>query len=1695
MEKKITGFKTKGMNRDLSVSAFNPEFSFENHNIRLSTAESNTQMSWVNEKGTHETEFIVWTQENPIYWEDENSLPLQGHIEGFPVGTAVVNDKLAVFTTMNVNSAVEAARLTALKTQQENLKSAYDGEISLKERLIEGYNTAIGNLRVDIAGAQANIATVEANMAAYGKDPNEDSYIAYGREEDNDPFSDTLTDLTGLMWEHPLLWDETCLFEGQYITNENAINIYYNVSASSTVEEKKRGLEALKAALHSLKSWIPYYQNTDLEKYIKLLEQGKNNTDTVVCFGVLRLLLDIERDTTYQGYKDYKAEQEAIIAEKQNQIEEDERKIAQLNTEIAALTAQSDTCAQKIADYTAQIEALPAEIHQDCIYLIKGTDTPYSYKCICLYRGDLNLDKDHPLETLVSYESEKIQKVYWIDGKNPLRVINVALTKATEVTNYSPTSFDNILTLKLEETVTVTRSYTSGMFLSGVIQYCFTYNNKFAQESNIFYTTPLIYIANEDRGGAPDERIQNAFKIAIVDYDTSFDYIIIYAIHRSSLNATPSCRRVAKIEVPSVVGRTITYTDTGTAGESIDPTELLYKNLPTAIFKTMTQKDNTLFLGGITLLQEENINNVLPSDWNISIAESYRTLVFPKSPSVKGTYPYVNQLREIEPCCGFRQGNYYRLGVQFQDTRGYWSEPVFIEDKQVTNAAKYSDSYNDRLSAHVYSLEQRTFTGTIEVSLGQTLYNAGYRKVRALVVFPEINERVSVCKGASVPTLYTNNLINQNNILGYPSWVFRDHDKIRYMEDLETAYRQIDWSTLDSAYFAETCEIEGRYADGDKFKINWGIRSLHTPDIIHEEELVHNITSNNIQAYKVGVYSWNHCMSHAEGQAESATIDSYASGFLVQNRVDLRPASGYSYIWGMQPLRSGYWYKDSPVDDESATSYIPSGVGNKWYLVYMWESKRSYNNDNFQRDGASAVIQEKKISNLLFANITMDSSKRDLHSYEGTSPNRREITDIQVFNQDDLQTIIYDGKFYQGNLDTALMPNEDEYFYCLWDYENPSDPTYDPSTRMWNYGKIAVTNSDNNWVEYPNTSTVLDTRWPIGDHDAALKKRRIPVRLTYKSTPHILYPGGGTYNNGDWEVSQWTGDNQLRMIVELKRNVNPSTLFGGTSEEALQANTWIPCGKAVKISTTGNTTYEYTYGDSYYQRYDILKTYPYSRDDLNQVTEIMSIPLETYVNVDGRYDRNRGLTDNTNIAPQNFNLVNPVYSQRDNFFSYKIISETTDTNIFPNQITWSKTKQSGEDIDTWTQLTLASILELDGDKGTITKLERLGDQIIAFQDKGISQIQYNENIQIASTEGVPIEIANSEKVRGKRYISNTVGCSNKWSVCPTSAGIYFMDSNEKAIYLLNDKLENLSLKGGMLAWCKQNIPEPSVAWAPYDFNNFVSYYDKVNQEVLFINKDTALAWSEKFGVFTSFYNYNSIPYFNMLEDKGIWLKPYEGIIDSAKVQCTGLWEHNEGDYCSFFEENKPYSITFVGNPEPQLDKIFANLEFRAEVTGDGSYDSGTDKFTPYLPFDSLEVWNPYQHGIQDLANRSSTSLSQALNATSEVLKRTYRIWRCDIPRDNYPVLTAPTAPVEPVDPTSEQQEAYEQDYAEYQEALAEYNAYLQEAEDKGITRFNKHPIDRMRNPWLYMKLEKEAVASGSTVPKCELHDMQMIYYV
>lgn len=1292
-----------------------------------------------------------------------------------------------------------------------------------------------------------------------------------------------------------------------------------------------------------------------------------------------------------------------------------------------------------------------------------------------LYSGPLGFRHDRPIETLVSYEGSHIEKVYWTDGINQPRVINIAKDyndKPSWIFNFIPE-------LQLNEEVSVEKIVGGGgMFASGVIQYCFTYYNKYAQESNIFYTTPLHYISPIDRGGAPDEKIDNVFRITVTGIDNNYDYLRIYSIQRTSLDGTPFCRRVQDIALHDSSSNplsSISYTDTGTEGDSIDPMELLYKGGEEVAVQTMEQKDGTLFMGNLRI-KRNLLSGVAPEATEYS--QTTRTIHIPNA--TDGGYAYGNQLtcvkvvngvttREDTPCAGFKKGNLYRFGIQFQHKTGKWSEPfVANNDYAITNSPSYNPT-TKMLTLPSFHLDWK---------VPADLRSLGYRKARPVMVVAKPQNRTVICQGVACPTLYT--VPNQRNgIHNLSSWFFRPHngnesvdpsDPIphnSYYNDTTTGgvvrvspfapydsnsnflpvlqHNSTRWLTEEGHLnYPMSVEVEGSL-DNDMYHIDYDIQTLHSPDIEFDES-TWSTNYLNLEYQQVGCVQFDYTLSDIHIQTETPTISSKGGGFIHRA---VQGEGPYGIVSGLFYDDCIVTYDTNTINDFYAAAAKPESV--KW-MVYTWQSDGSLNND-IQRPKdqgvRSSMLSKKIISNLRYTTSDFDPDKY-VRSETGTS--------VELFSSAETEMIKVNGETYLGNIDTMVIPNDwdGKYFksngseatswWKTYFRDKTDHDTYPMPAQayQWNSGSSS-------------TPPAWEGKFDLGDGYTDLAVKKNPVRIKYRSTPHLVFTTFGVSSFA------YTEDKFSLPIVELHRS-NGS--FGTRTVDALREHTWIPCGEPVNITgltaVNNNITVQldYIYGDTYYQRYDCLKTYPFTTEDVNQVVEIGSFMLESYTNIDGRYDRNRGQLSNLYMSPRNFNLLNPVYSQKDNFFNYKILPhDNNEKQVFPNQICYSKTKQSGADIDSWTNVTLASILELDGDKGRITSLQKLNDHLICFQDTGISQILYNEQTQISTTEGVPIEIGNSGKVQGKKYFSDTVGCSNKWSIAQTPVGIYFMDSNDKSIYLFDGQLKNLSSSLGFNSWCKYFIPSSDVRWIPSIFNNFVSFYDRQNQDVLFINRETALAYSERLGVFTSFYDYGSTPFFVNLDDIGIWLR--QGIEQSSTTDTfikTELWKHQAGNYCSFFNENKPYWTVLIGNPEPQADKIFTNLEFRACVDGEGQLID--NRYQPFLPFDSLETWNEYQHGVGYLKNMKGSSQFMHHKTDNESsLKRKFRIWRCDIPRDN-------ATDVDVFDTTFD-------------------NTFHPSR--------TTHPLDRMRNPWLYLKLKKER-AGNATLPMVEVHDVLMTYY-
>lgn len=1326
--------------------------------------------------------------------------------------------------------------------------------------------------------------------------------------------------------------------------------------------------------------------------------------------------------------------------------------------------------------------------NDDYIYLV--TKDQDALTCKVLYdgnnNGNLGFSREALIETLGIYENENNIKVYWVDGINQPRVINIK-----DSTNLNVNSFDFVPKIdKLGESwLFVQKLYTSGTFPAGVIQYCYTYYNKNKQETNIIEVSPLYYITHLDRGESPNNTVTNSFKLELGKLDTNFQYVRIYSILRTSLDTIPICKVVADLEIP--LERKVSIIDTGNLGYTIEPSDLLYIGGEVITAGTITQKDNTLFLGNISVnklriedeqnsigegiqklgryLQFDNNNESDDTDFSININNG----------SI-GQYPYKNQLdRSSSEIKIFKYNETYRCGLQFQHETGKWSSPIWLGD--ITNDIRPTGLYNTEDIIKVITGKPHLIASDVE-TLITSLIEKGYRAVRPVIVYPTDNDRSCICQGVINPTVFNIGDRKDKTTFSQASWYFRpklpyqvkeeldssdfadfnypdnrsensiggiiatkDSYKVNYQDgtyatiiqpkDAWTEFRHhyfiphnrdtraeiqgieqypnstvatYDGSTgdytLEEVPFIEDASHSGEnYSDfSEMYAIDSALVTLNSPDI--ELGNISNNLLDNTKLRYIGIIP-------ITGNTQDVDIISSTVGIINNNK---EKADGFVKVLYNKPNLSRLAGRRKLADTLWKDFIDKDSLSQVEFITFPWHRKGSLNQTRVAKDGyRSAMLQNQKRSNLFYSTNSIYLKEETIQTY---TPKR-----ACLYGDDPFQYIQYpvyedyNEVIYKGNIDSLILPD-------LIDRGDIKE-----GNRIIKKGKgyfiprISLV-----------TSVYRDTR------NSKLSEEYYgidPIEIKYKSTPHIVLDHGININKDSGEIDRLISPSLIGLnddsstflyntfygsksdysisidasseigeasnsefsstpgyswlwLAELYREIPESVKFGGTSKEAIENNNWVVAGDTYSLEPKEGFNIVWREGDHFYQRYDCLKTYPYTLEDTNSVVEILSFMCETRVNLDGRYDKNRALLSNLVTTPSNFNLINNVYGQQNNFFSYNVISKQhAEIDNYLNQITWSKTKTFGETVDTWTNITLASILDLDGDKGRVEALRRLNNDLIAFQERGISQILYNDNIQISTQSGVPIEIANSGKVQGKRYLSSSVGCNNKWAICESPAGLYFIDDNIKGIYLFNGSLANLSDKLGFTSWAKENLKnlEPL---STEKHNNFVSYYDPIESEVLFLNDKECLTYSEKLGAFTSFYDYNNYTLPINMGDKTLLVG------DPDKKNDLKFYEYHAGDYNDFYgckvKENdveryrpnyKGFSVKLVVNPEPTKDKIFNTVEFRADV-----FSSENKYLKDIKPFSNIQVKNEYQDTGDIVLNNTN-------------LRKKFRIWRHTIQRD------------------------------------------------------------------------------------------------
>ena len=233
-----------------------------------------------------------------------------------------------------------------------------------------------------------------------------------------------------------------------------------------------------------------------------------------------------------------------------------------------------------------------------------------------------------------------------------------------------------------------------------------------------------------------------------------------------------------------------------------------------------------------------------------------------------------------------------------------------------------------------------------------------------------------------------------------------------------------------------------------------------------------------------------------------------------------------------------------------------------------------------------------------------------------------------------------------------------------------------------------------------------------------------------------------------------------------------------------------------------------------------------------------------------------------------------------------------------------------------------------------------------------------------------------------RYISRTVGLTNKWSMAESPLGLYFVDDTASTLYRFTGQLADVSTSEGFNTWFSEVCSH--TVWNPKDFGNIKSFYDKANKDVYFVTKDTALVFSEQLGKFTSFMDYSKATDMFSVGNRYFAIRNTD-----AKI-----WQLWKGKYNSFFGEFKPFWITFVSNDGQTTDKVYDTLEWRTQsyhTIAGNTAEVDLSQSSPFSTFDTLRVWNDHQDTLD-------TPLIDT-KGKSYNLKKKFNVFRALVPRD------------------------------------------------------------------------------------------------
>lgn len=1129
------------------------------------------------------------------------------------------------------------------------------------------------------------------------------------------------------------------------------------------------------------------------------------------------------------------------------------------------------------------------------------------------------LDISYPIDVKGFYENENNQKIYFADGTNELRFMNIS---DPDLINLDVNFISSVPNVNLSNP-NIIRFETGGIHTSGVIQYAYNLYNLNGAQTKISPLSELVPLNNNNKGDDIDTSVNKSPVVRIENVDTDYEFLRLYSIKYSSLGATPQIQIVTDTPITNDIVEIVD--DNNSVISEITFSEFTFLGGDIYIPQHLNTKDNHLFLanyktipfdiefdtraysfdtngdgkvldkdGNETLFTDATIPSLATThdainptikaitgdaDYNKYIYDSfgnlggtglnvkynikYRTVNTNIGTATMDSSISVATSENPNKLTGLKRGEVYRIGIEFQNTKGQYTFAKWIADVKIPEI----DIVNKPVDGN--GVVKYPY---IEVELLNQPSETNITGWRILIVERTQADKTVLTQGFFNPTIKDNKSPGYTIYPSYFTRTFRQDNKIpdylnpvneavnpsqdvreyifpmRYntLNDIEGRLAANDSSDTDTIKFRR--EI---LSDDEDYIINKEYNTFHSPEILKNKS---NLGINNGDRIRfVGLVRNTNSRSSREIYGPD--------GFLITEQ---NPAA-------------------TNMLSTSATETHP---------------------------GATILAQ------LSFTPITSEDTQRNrINTYKVIAGYNHKDTD-------------------NNHLYSSIKYAYTRYF-SGYDYIDLSEETISSPAPYIAPIEGVRSNDFNGTVVDINPNMSFITKFnddPNNDYNT--------VTFRAYNGSHILLKVSDIVSKYDTVTNNY---DYLPIAEIVRNNINQ---YGGNTYTARQQNRYIPYSDLVPITDTVAIGYK---GDTYIQKFNYLKTFK-SEDGKRTIAELVSVPLETSVNLDLRFDNTKNKPDNKDADELTSYGFNDVYNQKDT--TIKAIpkpSNFQELNNFPLDVLPSKKKFSGELIDSFTDFLINDRITLEGRYGPITALEEFNDNLFTFQRNAISYLAINPRVQINASDGVPIELGSGRLIERYQYMSTNSGSVNKWSITKTKNGLIYFDLLNKSLNFFNSQVQEISTLNGMYNYIKNfstSNESSLVLDNPLDNTGVLSHYNHIEEDtyITFLTplNNFTLVYNGLSQGFIGFYDYAPNIYYD-LNNKVL----------TSNSDLNTIWEHGKGEYQTYYGSYFPAYIQLVCNDNPDITKVFDNIHYNSV------FKIGTQE-QPFLTFNQIEVRNGYQ---------------------------------------------------------------------------------------------------------------------------------------